>query len=143
MFRGGVMQWGYYPQWPCWQTVDGNKGVVCRVQTGALNFGDPEGVRDPVAYLMMNDPDLTAETEAQIRRIPGMVTAGWGGIGVILRGASQTGGTGQSMTLPFMRWMPSQVSLLVLPAGCGWTGGNSNTSLRSQCGGGGSCCMAT
>ena len=50
-----------------------NKGVVCRVQTGA--FG--EGLRDPVAYLMMNDPDLTAETEAQIRRMPGMVTVGW------------------------------------------------------------------
>ena len=36
-----------------------------------------EGLRDPVAYLMMNDPDRTTDTEAQIRSMPGMVTVGW------------------------------------------------------------------
>ena len=36
-----------------------------------------EEICDPVAYLMMNDPDLTAETEVQISRMPGMVTVGW------------------------------------------------------------------
>ena len=34
-------------------------------------------VRDLVAYLMMNDPDLTAQTEAVTASMQGTVVVGW------------------------------------------------------------------
>ena len=49
-----------------------NRGVVSR-----LHSGSDDAVRDPVAYLMMNDPDLTAQTEAVTASMQGTVVVGW------------------------------------------------------------------
>ena len=53
-----------------------NKGVVARVESGVGGI-DMDVVQDPMRYLQLNDPDIMAELEAQMSRMPGRVELLW------------------------------------------------------------------